>query len=164
MKIEMILLCLFFSLYTYKKENIHFSDSKENNLAKKQILDTVISTKKDSLLEQDLLYLKNVAYCLCVSNINIKILKTHPNKYKIFRDNSAIAYASMANVLDYELFLRNKSLNNMIENWNKKLYQAKPPEEESNNDIFLIQMQCLNFYNSDELNSYIDSIRVQYYK
>ena len=44
----------------------------------------------------------------------------------------------MANILDYELFLRNKSLNNMIENWNKKLYQAKPPEEESNNDIFLI--------------------------
>ena len=111
----MILLCLFFSLYTYKKENIHFSDSKEDNLAKKQILDTVISTKKDSLLEQDLLYLKNVAYCLCVSNINIKILKTHPNKYKIFRDDSAIAYASMANILDYELFLRNKSLNNMIE-------------------------------------------------
>jgi len=35
-----------FSLYICKKENIHFSDSKEDNLAKKQILDTVISTKK----------------------------------------------------------------------------------------------------------------------
>lgn len=104
-------------------------------------------------LEFELQKLKNQAFCDCFNqaliNANAKITVPDGSNYIQISD------------LDINYF-NNSYLKELIKDWNKKEYISYNEE----NKLYL--MRCLDFYNSEDLELYIDSIRKieirKYYK
>lgn len=119
----------------------------------------ILIRKKNKTQEDKLLILKNTAFCLCHNKEEQFILQTNPDNYKVIKDNTIQAYVQTSNI-ETELLIRNEQLNKLVDKWHRKPYKTKPKEEKSDQKSFLIIMKCLDFYNSDELKNYIDSLRI----
>lgn len=94
-------------------------------------------------LEKELLKVKNQAFCDCY----YQATTNEPVEYK---DGST--YIQLIN-LKGEYIFQNEDYSKMITDWNKKEYKSY----DSNNNLYL--MRCLDFYNSEELKKFINSIR-----
>ncbi len=94
-------------------------------------------------LEGELVKIKNQAFCDCY----YEATKNESVKYK---DGSS--YVQIIN-LNEEYNFGNEKYRKMINNWVKKEYDSYDPK----NNLYL--MKCLDFYNSKELEEFIDSIR-----
>lgn len=119
----------------------------------------ILIRKKNKTQEDKLLILKNTAFCLCHNKEEQFILQTNPDNYKVIGDNTIQAYVQTSDI-ETELLIRNEQLNKLVDKWHRKTYKTKPKEEKSDQKSFLIIMKCLDFYNSDELKNYIDSLRI----
>lgn len=108
----------------------------------------VLVHKKNKTLEDDLLMLKNTAFCFCINEETKKIIKYSPNKYSPIPDNSISGYMEFSTYLDAELFVNNKKVDSLVKLWSNKKYATKPPENPEDK-AYLIYMKCLDFYNSD---------------
>ena len=115
--------------------------------------------KRNKTQEDKILLLKNTAFCLCHNKEEQFVLQNNPTTFNIIGDNTIQAYVQSSDI-DPELLIRNKQLNKLVDKWHKKVYRTKPKEEKSDQKSFLINMKCLDFYNSIELNNYLDSIKV----
>jgi len=92
-------------------------------------------------LEEDLLKLKNQAFCDCYSSL--------PKG----DTNDKSSYNELIH-LQKEYIFGNDKYFNMIDNWIKNhKYKSKDPKNNLN------LMICLDFYNSKELKEFIDSVR-----
>lgn len=95
-------------------------------------------------LEEELLKLKNQAFCDCYAGVlsgNEKI-----------RYNDGSTYVQIIS-LKGQYFFRNEKYKKMIKEWVKKEYKSYDPNQK------LYLMQCLDFYNSPILKKFIDSVR-----
>jgi len=102
------------------------------------------TNKKQDSLEKELLQLKNQAFCNCFNQAMRKVgAKLMP------ADGSSYIQISDL-VLKYS---HDKHLKYIIEKWNKKDYSSYSED----NKLYL--MRCLDFYNSKDLELYIDSVR-----
>jgi hypothetical protein len=119
----------------------------------------ILVRKRNKTQEDKILLLKNTAFCLCHNKEEQFVLQNNPTTYNIIGDNTIQAYVQSSDI-DPELLIRNKQLNKLVDKWHKKVYRTKPKEEKSDQKSFLINMKCLDFYNSIELNNYLDSIKV----
>ena len=99
-------------------------------------------TKNDKL-EKELVKIKNQAFCDCY----YEVTKNELVKYK---DGST--YVQVIDLKEEYIF-GNENYRKMIDNWVKKDYKSYDP----NNNLYL--MKCLDFYNSKELEKFVDSIR-----
>lgn len=95
-------------------------------------------------LETELIKLKNQAFCDCYAEV---ISGKEKIKYK---DGST--YVNIIN-LKGEYIFGNEKYWQMIKKWVAKDYISYNPD----NNLYL--MECLDFYNSKELNDFIDSVR-----
>jgi len=95
-------------------------------------------------LENELLKLKNQAFCDCynqaLKNAGAKITHQDGSNYIQISD-LVLKYAN-------DIHLRS-----IIDKWNKKKYTSYSVD----NKLYL--MRCLDFYNSNDLELYIDSVR-----
>ena len=98
---------------------------------------------KNNKLENELLKVKNQAFCDCY----YEATKKESIKYK---DGSS--YVQLINLKEEYIF-GNQHYRKMISNWLKKDYKSY----DSNNNLYM--MKCLDFYNSKNLQKFIDSIR-----
>ncbi len=98
---------------------------------------------KNNKLETELLKVKNQAFCDCY----YEATKNEPTQYK---DGST--YVQIINLKEEYIF-GNEHYRKMISDWLKKDYKSYDPK----NNLYL--MKCLDFYNSKELEKFIDSIR-----
>lgn len=98
---------------------------------------------KDNKLEGELIKIKNQAFCDCY----YEVIKNESFKYK---DGST--YVQLIDLKEEYIF-GNENYRKMINNWVKKEYKSY----DSNNNLYL--MKCLDFYNSKELEKFVDSIR-----
>lgn len=157
-------------LFIYcKKEKVKIENKEliinkdlQKSLLKKEI-DTskieILIFKKNKTKNDQFLMLKNAAYCLCINDESQEIMNSNRKEnYKLISDKSFVSYAENSG-LDIDLFYKNKRLDKLIKAWSKKQYNLKPKEESSESTSFIIQMKCLDFYHSKELNSYIDSLK-----
>lgn len=94
-------------------------------------------------LEKELVKIKNQAFCDCY----YEVTKNEPVKYS---DGST--YVQVID-LKNEYIFGNENYRKIIDNWVKKEYKSYDPD----NNLYL--MKCLDFYNSKELEKFIDSIR-----
>jgi hypothetical protein len=98
-------------------------------------------------IENELLLLKNQAFC--------DLFRMETSKEKIvFKESTT--YIQFSN-LDMNYF-NDSNLNKIIKKWESKDYKSYNPTNK------LILMKCLDFYNSNDLKNYIDSVRVVEYK
>ena len=100
--------------------------------------------RSNDTLEIELLKLKNQAFCDCyneaLKNTGAKIMPQDGSNYIQISD-LVLKYAN-------DIHLRY-----IIEKWNKKTYSSYSVD----NKLYL--MRCLDFYNSKDLELYIDSVR-----
>lgn len=99
--------------------------------------------KTSQNLENELIKIKNQAFCDCY----YEATKNEPITYK---DGST--YVQMIE-LKGEYIFGNENYRKMIDDWVKKEYKSYDP----NHNLYL--MKCLDFYNSKELEKFIDSVR-----
>ncbi|WDF63986.1 hypothetical protein [Flavobacterium sp. KACC 22763] len=102
------------------------------------------SQNKNKELENELIKVKNQAFCDCYSEAL--------SGKEIIRYKDGSSYMQIIN-LKGEYVFGNKKYKQMIEKWNKKDYKSYDP----NQNLYL--MKCLDFYNSPMLNRFIDSVR-----
>ncbi len=95
-------------------------------------------------LEKELLKLKNNAFC----NLFYRSLRDVNGEITPPDGSSYVQIINLS--LDY---LRNPYLDNILNKWSKKVYKSYDPEDK------LYLMRCLDFYNSKDLELYIDSVR-----
>lgn len=95
-------------------------------------------------LELELIMLKNQAFCSCF-NRTIKKAGTK------MAPSDGSNYLQLSNLVVEYTF--DPILNKLIEKWVNKKYTSYCKDDE------LYLMRCLDFYNSKELNTYIDSVR-----
>ena len=161
---------LFFIILGCKKEiaNNNIQKSLQEEKPEREVnyikdIDTssvgILVRKRNKTQEDKILLLKNTAFCLCHNKEEQFVLQNNPTTYNIIGDNTIQAYVQSSDI-DPELLIRNKQLNKLVDKWHKKVYRTKPKEEKSDQKSFLINMKCLDFYNSIELNNYLDSIKV----
>lgn len=166
----LIAVIFFFIILACKKQNANTNIQKSVYEQKPDIdanyikdIDTssvgILVRKRNKTQEDKILLLKNTAFCLCHNKEEQFVLQNNPNTYNVIGDNTIEAYVQTSNI-DTELLIRNKQLNKLVEKWHKKVYGTKPKEEKSDQKSFLINMKCLDFYNSIELKNYLDSIKV----
>ena len=125
----------------------------------KEIDNEVLTMKKDKTLEDDLLMLKNVAFCKCLGQEGVRIEKKKPNTYKWIPDATVGGYVQCSEHLDIEWIVANPTLDKLVENWlNKSYYKTFQEKEPSKR--YPTYMKCLDFYNSKALKKYLDSVRV----
>ena len=98
----------------------------------------------DDFLEEQLLMLKNQAFCNCVNQAMKKSGAT-------LAPQDASNYLQLFE-LDVKYFF-DPNLERIVNIWNQKEYISYDSEKE------LYFMRCLDFYNSKELANYIDSVR-----
>ncbi len=98
---------------------------------------------KNNKLENELLKVKNQAFCDCY----YEATKNESIQYK---DGSS--YVQIINLKEEYIF-GNDHYRKMISDWIKKDYKSY----DSNNNLYM--MKCLDFYNSKELAMFINSIR-----
>ena len=82
----------------------------------------VLTMKKDKTLEDDLLMLKNVAFCKCFGQEVFGIKKKEPNTYKLIPDATTGGYLQCSEYLDIEWIVANPTLDKLVENWLSKPY------------------------------------------
>lgn len=99
-------------------------------------------TQNDKL-EGELIKIKNQAFCNCYN----KATENEPVKYK---DGST--YVQVIDLKEEYIF-GNKNYRKLIDNWVKKHYKSYDLDD----NLYL--MKCLDFYNSKELEKFVDSIR-----
>lgn len=116
----------------------------------------ILVMKENKTIEDQLLMLKNAAFCSCIGIEENKIKEETNKKYVPIPDGSYTGYMNYSN-LGEEIFLKNPKLDKLIEKWSQKQYDTEPTEDE-NSKTYMLYMKCLDFYNSKELNDYIDSI------
>lgn len=100
--------------------------------------------KSNEKLEAELVKLKNQAFCDCYSEVisgNEKV-----------RYNDGSTYVQIIHLKEEYVF-QNEKYRKMIKEWAKKEYKSYDPNQK------LYLMQCLDFYNSDILKKFIDSVR-----
>jgi hypothetical protein len=100
--------------------------------------------KSNKKLENELVKLKNQAFCDCYAEV------LSGNEKIRYKDGST--YVQIMK-LKREYVFQNKKYNKMIKEWAKKEYKSYDPK----NKLYL--MQCLDFYNSAVLKKFIDSVR-----
>lgn len=104
-----------------------------------------ISDVTTDSLELELAMLKNEAFCMCfnrsIKKENVQITPPDGSSYIQLSDVVA-QYANESN------------LNLIIDKWVKKEYRSYSDE----NKLYL--MRCLDLYNSEDLDNYIDSVRI----
>jgi len=98
----------------------------------------------DDFLDEQLLLLKNQAFCNCVNQAMKKAGAT-------LNPQDGSNYLQLFE-LDAKYFF-DPNLERIINMWNQKEYISYDSEKE------LYFMRCLDFYNSKELANYIDSVR-----
>lgn len=125
----------------------------------KEVYNGVLTMKKEKTLEDDLLILKNVAFCKCLGQEEFGIQKKEPNTYKLIPDASTGGYLQCSNYLDIEWIVANPTLDKLVKNWLNKSYYKTFQEKETPKH-YPIYMKCLDFYNSKALKEYLDSVRV----
>ena len=125
----------------------------------KEIDNEVLTMKKDKTLEDDLLMLKNVAFCKCFGQEVFGIEKKEPNTYKLIPDATTGGYLQCSEHLDIEWIVANPTLDKLVENWLSKPYY-KTFQEKGSPKRYPTYMKCLDFYNSKALKKYLDSVRV----
>ena len=79
-----------------------------------EIDNEVLTMKKDKTLEDDLLMLKNVAFCRCFGQEEFGIEKKEPNTYKLIPDATTGGYLQCSKHLDIEWIVANPTLNKLI--------------------------------------------------
>jgi len=125
----------------------------------KEIDNEVLTMKKDKTLEDDLLILKNVAFCYCLGQEAFSIENKEPNAYKWIPDATTSGYLQCNKYLDIEWIVANPTLDKLVENWLSKSYY-KTFQEKETPKRYPTYMKCLDFYNSKALKKYLDSVRV----
>lgn len=156
--VNFIIVCLLYSCFKDEKKthtNVPVKDNYEIDTSKIGVL----VLKKNKTFEDQLLMVKNAAFCSCIGKEEYKIQHENSNKYLPIPDQSFTGYMSNSN-LGEEIFLKNLKLNKLIEKWSQKQYNVKGQEDE-NSKTYMIYMKCLDFYNSKELNDYINSLKVK---
>ena len=118
-----------------------------------------LTMKKDKTIEDDLLMLKNVAFCKCLGQERFSIKKKEPNTYKLIPDATTGGYLQCSEHLDIEWIVANPTLDKLVENWLNKSYY-KTFQEKETPKRYPTYMKCLDFYNSKALRGYLDSVRV----
>lgn len=118
-----------------------------------------LTMKKDKTIEDDLLMLKNVAFCKCLGQERFSIKKKEPNTYKLIPDATTGGYLQCSEHLDIEWIVANPTLDKLVENWLSKPYY-KTFQEKGSPKRYPTYMKCLDFYNSKALKKYLDSVRV----
>ncbi|MBK5722860.1 hypothetical protein JGH11_18475 [Dysgonomonas sp. Marseille-P4677] len=102
------------------------------------------SVETNDSLESELTMLKNQAFCDCFYKST-----------KIANDQisppDGTSYIQLSTLV--EQYAKDPKLNQIIDKWVEKEYLSYS----ENNQLYL--MRCLDFYNSVELNTYIDSVR-----
>ena len=134
------------------------AQTKEIN-QEEEIDNEVLTMKKDKTLEDDLLMLKNVAFCKCLGQEEFSIEKKEPNTYKWIPDATVGGYVQCSEHLDIEWIVANPTLDKLVENWLSKSYY-KTFQEKETPKRYPTYMKCLDFYNSKSLKKYLDSVRV----
>lgn len=110
---------------------------------------TESKTENDSLelaLESELVMLKNQAFCSCF----YKSLKAVDGEISPPDGSSYVQISELAP----EYLINDDRLNALIEKWVAKGYNSY----DYRNKLYM--MRCLDFYNSEDLKQYIDSVRI----
>lgn len=107
------------------------------------IVSSCSAQNENTKLENELLKLKNQAFCDCY-------YKATESEKIAYNDGSS--YVQIINLKD-EYIYGNQNYRNMINQWLQKEYKSFDPK----NNLYL--MKCLDFYNSKELEKFIDSVR-----
>lgn len=102
------------------------------------------SNESNDSLESELTMLKNQAFCDCFYK-STKIANTQVSP------PDGTSYIQLSTLV--ERYANDPKLNQIINKWVEKEYLSYS----ENNKLYL--MRCLDFYNSVELKTYIDSIR-----
>lgn len=160
------LMLIVFQFTACKRNTGVISKSISNTSHKKNVIKKIDSSSIDVLvrknnknIEDELLILKNAAFCLCMNKEQNDVIENDTISYKLITDNSLNGYAEYSN-LELELFIRNESLKKLVDKWGEKQYESKPKEEKKDSPSYLINMKCLDFYNSTVLKKYIDSVGI----
>jgi len=98
---------------------------------------------RNEKLEAELVKIKNQAFCDCY----YEVTKNELVKYK-----DGTTYVQVIDLKEEYIF-GNENYRKLIDNWMKKDYKSYEPS----NNLYL--MKCLDFYNSKELEKFVDSIR-----
>lgn len=125
--------------------------------------------KKDSLnleLERDLLYLKNLTYISYLRRLEIITLKNYHIDFKTdscfiktkILDASSMHYYQSGNVSLNYLF-EDQNRERLIKKWLEKEFELIPLEGGDKIKHSYDYYKALEFYNSEDLKKYIDSVR-----
>lgn len=143
-----------------KETSSQTSSAQTKEIKQEEEIDNeVLTMKKDKTLEDDLLMLKNVAFCKCFGQEVFGIKKKEPNTYKLIPDATTGGYLQCSEHLDIEWIVANPTLDKLVENWLSKPYY-KTFQEKGSPKRYPTYMKCLDFYNSKALKKYLDSVRV----
>ena len=116
----------------------------------------VLTMKPYKTLEDNILMLKNVAFCNCLGQEYARIEKQNPHTYTWIPDGSSRGYVQCNNLLDLEWIVANPTLDRLVSQWLDKpyynMYQKNTPQK-----AYPTYMKCLDFYNSEGLKKYLDS-------
>ena len=117
----------------------------------------ILTMKPYKTLEDDILILKNVALCNCLGQEYARIKKQNPHTYTWIPDGTLGGYVQCSN-LDLEWIVANPTLDKLVSQWLDKpyynMYQRNAPQK-----AYPTYMKCLDFYNSEGLKEYLDSVR-----
>ena len=137
--------------------NYHSNKSVKNN------------DEKDSLfleLERDMLYLKNLTYISYLGRLEISTLKNYHIDFKTdscyiktnIKDVSSMHYVQSGNISLRYLF-EDQNREKLLKKWLEKEFELIPLEGGEKIKHSYDFYKALEFYNSEDLKKYIDSVR-----